>query len=137
VAGEPIAFAAEIDKVASNIDHFWITIRISETGSLRIALSTHSRLSAAAGFDPRMRVGMIASEWGELPAAGLLMCAGLDYQEIEAATPVTYIEYERRRWKPCSWKRQAAPSSSRLGVSCTFAIISESTRCTAGARVAA
>lgn len=70
-------------------------IRIGETGSLCIALSTHSRLSAAAGFDPRMRVGMIASERAELPAAGLLTCAGLDYQEIEAATPVTYIEYER------------------------------------------
>jgi hypothetical protein len=42
-----------------------------------------------------MRVGMIASERAELPAAGLLTCAGLDYQEIEAATPVTYIEYER------------------------------------------
>lgn len=81
--------------MASNIDHFWIMIRIGETGSLCIALSTHSRLSAAAGFDPRMRVGMIASGWTELPAAGLLTCAGLDYQEIEAATPVTYIEYER------------------------------------------
>ncbi len=95
VAGKPIAFAAEIDKVASNIDHFWITIRIGEAGSLRIALSTHSRQSAAAGFDPRVRLGLIAEEWAALPAAGLRTCAGLDYHVIEAATPVIYLEYER------------------------------------------
>ena len=70
VAGEPISFAAEIDQVVSNIDHFWITVRIGKAGSLRIALSTHSRQNAAAGFDPRVRVGMIASTWLELPATG-------------------------------------------------------------------
>jgi hypothetical protein len=95
VAGEPIAFAAEIDRVVSNIDHFWITIRIGPPGPLRIALSTHSRQSAAAGFDPRVRVGILASGWTALPAAGLLTCSGLDYRAIEAATPVTYLEYER------------------------------------------
>jgi hypothetical protein len=94
-AGAPIAFAAEIDKVASNIDHFWITIQLDTGASLRIALSTYSRQNAAAGFDPRMRLGVIASGWSELPAAGLLTCAGLDYRAIEAATPVTYVEYER------------------------------------------
>lgn len=95
VAGEPIAFAAEIDRVVSNIDHFWITIRVGPAGPLRIALSTHSRQNAAAGFDPRVRVGILASKWAELPAAGLLTCPGLDYREIEAATPVNYLEYER------------------------------------------
>jgi hypothetical protein len=95
VAGEPLSFAAEIDKVASNIDHFWITIRTGEAGSLRIALSTHSRQNAAAGFDPRVRVGVIASAWTELPTAGVIGCAGLDYRTIEAAAPLTYLEYER------------------------------------------
>jgi hypothetical protein len=95
VAGEPISFATEIDQVVSNIDHFWITVRIGKVGSSRIALSTHSRQNAAAGFDPRVRVGMTASAWIELPATGLLSCAGLDYRTIEATTPVTYLEYER------------------------------------------
>jgi hypothetical protein len=94
-AGVPIAFAAEIDRVPANIDHFWITIRTSDTDSLRIALSTYSRQNAAAGFDPRMRIGLVASPWTELPAAGLLPSPGLDYRVIEAATPVTYVEYER------------------------------------------
>ena len=95
VAGAPVAFAAETDAVASNIDHFWITIGIDHGELLRIALSTHSRQNAAAGFDPRVRVGVVVSAWRELPAPGVLKSRGLDYREIEAAGPVTYIEYER------------------------------------------
>jgi hypothetical protein len=95
VAGVPIAFAAETDRVPSNIDHFWITIEMGSSEPVLIALSTHSRQNAAAGFDPRVRVGVVASAWRELPASGLLPCQGLDYREIEAAGPVTYIEQER------------------------------------------
>jgi hypothetical protein len=95
VAGKPIGFAAEVDRVVSNIDHVWITIRVGEGESLRIALSTHSRQNAAAGFDARVRVGMIGSSWTELPATGLQTCAGLDYRAIEAATPVNDTAYER------------------------------------------
>jgi hypothetical protein len=95
VAGVPIAFAAEIDNVVKNIDHFWITIGMGQSESLRIALSTHSRQNAAAGFDPRVRVGVVPSHWRELPKPGVLACRGLDYREIEAANPVTFIEYER------------------------------------------
>jgi hypothetical protein len=94
-AGVPIAFAAETDRVPANIDHFWITIGIGSGEPIRIALSTHSRQNAAAGFDPRVRVGIIVSSWQELSSVGMTGCRGLDYQEIEAAQPVTYIEYER------------------------------------------
>lgn len=95
MAGVPIAFAAEIDRVPSNIDHFWITIAIGGNEPLRIALSTHSRQNAAAGFDPRVRVGIISSAWQKLPPAGMVEYRGLDYQEIEAGEPVTFIEYAR------------------------------------------
>ncbi len=95
VAGEPVAFAAEIDKVASNIDHFWITIRMGDLGPLRIALSTHSRQNAAAGFDARLRVGVVTTTWEGLPAAGMVEDPGLDYARIEAETPVKFVEYER------------------------------------------
>jgi hypothetical protein len=95
VAGSPIAFAAEIDRLPANIDHFWITIGIGSGEPIRIALSTHSRQNAAAGFDPRMRIGIVASTWRELLAAGLVKSPGLDYRTIEAAAPVNYIEYDR------------------------------------------
>lgn len=95
MAGEPVAFAAEIDKVPSNIDHFWITIRMGDLGPLRIALSTHSRQNAAAGFDARLRLGVLATRWEGLPAAGMVEDPGLDYALIEAETPVKFLEQER------------------------------------------
>jgi hypothetical protein len=95
VAGVPIAFAAETDRVPSNIDHFWITIGMGGGEPIRIALSTHSRQNAVAGFDPRVRVGIVTSPWLKLPAAGMAEFPGLDYHAIEAAGPVTYVHYER------------------------------------------
>ena len=42
-----------------------------------------------------MRVGLIASTWRELPATGLSKSPCLDYQSLEAATTVAYVEYGR------------------------------------------
>ena len=95
VAGVPIAFVAEIDRVPANIDHFWITLGVGSGEPIRIALSTHSRQNAAAGFDARVRVGVVTSAWSELPSKGIVGSHGLDYHSIEAAEPVTYLEYER------------------------------------------
>jgi hypothetical protein len=95
VAGAPIAFAAEIDRVPANIDHFWITLGTGTGEPVRVALSTHSRQNAAGGFDARMRVGIVPSTWQTLPPAGLAKSGCLDYQVLEAASPVTYVEYER------------------------------------------
>jgi hypothetical protein len=95
VAGTPITFAAEIDAAPANIDHFWITIGFGNGDPIRISLSTHSRQSAAAGLDPRIRLGIVASSWTELPPAGFEKSAGLDYRAIERASPVTYVEQAR------------------------------------------
>src|SRR5688500_10148925 len=72
VAGAPIAFAAESDRVPANNDHFWITIGMGTGEPIRIALNTHSRQNAAGGFDPRLRIGMVASIWKGLPPPGLV-----------------------------------------------------------------
>jgi hypothetical protein len=95
VAGTPLAFAAEVDPVPANIDHFWINLGLGVGDPIRLALSTHSRQNAAAGFDPRIRLGILASAWEKLPAAGVKKSPGLDYGSIDIATPVTYVEYER------------------------------------------
>lgn len=67
---------------------------MGDAGPLRIALSTHSRQNAAAGFDARVRVGVIEGA-PSLPAAGIVPSSGLDYSTLEAETPVAYLEYER------------------------------------------
>jgi hypothetical protein len=95
LAGTPIAFAAELDPVPANIDHFWITIGVGTGEPIRIALSTSSRQNAAAGFDPRIRLGIQISTWTELPVARAMKSPGLDYGSIEVASPASYVEYER------------------------------------------
>jgi hypothetical protein len=95
VAGTPIAFAAETDRVLANIDHFWITLATGAAEPVLVTLSTHSRQNAAAGFDARMRLGTIASTWAELPTAGVTKSTGLDYAALEAVSPVTYIALDR------------------------------------------
>ena len=42
-----------------------------------------------------MRLGIVTSTWSELPPAVVEKLAGLDYRTIEAASSVTYREYER------------------------------------------
>lgn len=95
VAGTPISFAAETDRVPANIDHFWITIGTGSGEPIRIALSTHSRQNANAGFDPRMRIAIVQSVWDEPPSPGLEKSAALNYATIDAASSPAYIEYER------------------------------------------
>jgi hypothetical protein len=95
VAGEPIAFAPETDDDPEKIDHFWITIRAGSYGPIRIALSTYSRSNAAAGFDPRMRVGILVSNWSAIPDRGLFDSPWCDYAELEKENPVAYVERER------------------------------------------
>jgi hypothetical protein len=94
-AGTPISFAAETDRIPANIDHFWITIGFGTGEPIRISLSTYSRQNAAAGFDARMRIGIVAATWTELPPSGLLKSPGLDYHAIEQSSPITYPEYDR------------------------------------------
>lgn len=93
--GTPISFAAEHDPNPANIDHFWITLGLGTGEPIRLSLSTRSRQNAAAGFDPRIRLGIVSSTWTEKPALGLVKSSGLDYRAIEQASPVAYTERER------------------------------------------
>ena len=90
-----MSFAREADINPAKIDHFWVTIRAGSFGLLRISISTWSLKHAADGFDPRMRVAVLPSIWSQLPGSGLFPAPGLDYAELECATPAVYREIER------------------------------------------
>ena len=94
-AGELVTFEREVSPDPGKTDHFWITIRAGDFGLLRISISTYSLKHLADGFDPRMRVGVVASNWSQLPASGVFPAAGLDYAEFERASPVVYQEMEQ------------------------------------------
>ena len=87
--------AIETDDDDRKVDHVWITVRAGEFGRLRISLSTCSRQSRAAGFDPRVRVGSLSSTWTELPTAGVREVAAFDYAALEAAQQIEYVAHER------------------------------------------
>ena len=95
VVGEVASVAIESDDDPAKIDHVWINVRAGEYGRVQVSLSTASRQSRAAGFDPRVRVGVIHSVWAELPRPGVRMTPPLDYGLLEAAHPVVYASYER------------------------------------------
>ncbi len=95
VAGEPANFQVEIDRDPRKIDHVWITIRAGRFGRLRISINTWSLKHEADGFDPRMRVGRLASPWTQLPESGVFPARRLDYAELERGQSISYPEMER------------------------------------------
>jgi hypothetical protein len=95
VAGDVAAVAIEEEEDELKIDHVWITVRAGEFGRVQISLSTCSRQSRAAGFDPRIRIGIVTSRWNELPSAGLREITPLDYRVLESAEHIRYTPYER------------------------------------------
>lgn len=75
-------------------DHVWITLEAPPFGRLRAAVNTLSRLNRAAGFDSRVRLGIVRSTWEEKPPPGLVEEQGQDYALIESVTNVLYEHYE-------------------------------------------
>ena len=94
-AGEPANFQVETDDDPLRIDHVWITIWAGRFGRLRISISTWSLKHAADGFDSRMRVGVLAAPWTQLPESGVFPARGLDYAEFERLQPIAYPEMDR------------------------------------------
>jgi len=95
VAGIPESVAIEQDPDPRKNDHVWITIRAGGFGPLQIALSTMSRQSGAAGFDPRIRIATVTSNWTELPVAGVFAAEGLDYATMMAERSLELVPFER------------------------------------------
>ncbi|MBE2203655.1 MAG: hypothetical protein IAE94_04915 [Chthoniobacterales bacterium] len=86
---------AEVEKHPNprEIDHLWI--RIQADGEVVLSINTSSKRNRLAGFDARIRVGVIRGEWEVLPPSGTWVCASNDYAELESQTNVFFEHYER------------------------------------------
>lgn len=86
---------AEVEehKATDTIDHVWI--RIHAGHEIIISVNTFSRKNQLAGFDPRVRVGLIRGTWDCLPPRGAEICPRNDYEEIEAYSNVFFEHYRR------------------------------------------
>lgn len=92
--GKPVAWSVEEHINPRQIDHVWITVHAPEFGTLKISLSTRSRKSRDAGFDERVRLGIVPDTWAELPASGVDLSPPFDYAEIERAKEIAFSEIE-------------------------------------------
>jgi hypothetical protein len=95
VRGVPYAVALEETSDPLELDHIWLTLEVPPFGRLRVVINTLSRLNRDAGFDARIRVGIVRSTYSEKPATGLEECAGQDYALIEATQKINYEPFER------------------------------------------
>ena len=94
VTGVPYTVEVEQSEDPLRVDHVWITLEVPPFGRIRTAINTLSRFNRDAGFDSRVRLGIVAGTWEEKPENGLLEERGQDYAMIEAALPVTYEFHE-------------------------------------------
>ncbi len=95
VVGQPIGYRIEANRNTDRIDHLSISVRAGNADVIEIALNTFSLRNARRGRDPRIRLAIVVSTWGALPAAGIFPSDGLLYAAVEAENKVAYHEYER------------------------------------------
>jgi hypothetical protein len=95
VRGVPYTVVVEESPDPLKIDHVWLTLEVPPFGRLRAAVNTLSRINRDAGFDSRIRVGIVRSTYTEKPSTGLEECPGQDYTLIEATQKVAYEPFDR------------------------------------------
>jgi len=93
VVGRIVGADVEEGATPEEIDHVWIRIHAGE--EVLASVNTSSRINLLAGFDPRIRVGLIRGTWMNLPPHGAAVCPSNDYGEIEARANVFFEHYER------------------------------------------
>ncbi len=94
LVGIPIVFEIERAVDHKRIDHVWLDVKAGDEGLFRISLNTLSLKSLQSGFDPRIRVAIVPSQWTEIPALGIFPSQGLNYDHMTTAD-VDFCEYEQ------------------------------------------
>ena len=95
VRGVPYTVTHEVAENPEDADHIHLTMEVPPFGRLRAAVNTFSRLNRAAGFDARIRMGIVAAPYDKKPEPGLEELPGQDYAQLEAILPIAYESYDR------------------------------------------
>ncbi|MEO5722168.1 MAG: hypothetical protein ABIR71_11945 [Chthoniobacterales bacterium] len=96
VSGTIARVVVETSDRVEKIDHVWIDLETGLEGILRLSLSTCSRQSRNAGFDPRIWVGIVHSSWTELPTPGIEPGQPFNYATLESTRRTDYLAFARR-----------------------------------------
>ena len=95
VRGVPYTVTRVTAENPEDADHIHLTIEVPPYGRLRAAVNTFSRLNRDAGFDSRIRMGIVTSTYEKKPEPGLEELPGQDYAQLEAILPIAYEHYDR------------------------------------------
>lgn len=95
VRGVPYTVTHEITENPEDADHIHLTLEVPPFGRLHAAVNTFSKLNRDAGFDSRIRMGIVSAPYEKKPAPGLEELPGQDYAQLEAILPIAYESYER------------------------------------------
>jgi len=93
--GENATARVEEGSDPRRLDHVWITMRTSTAHTLTIAVNTSSLRSRDAGFDSRVRLGILREQWEGLPSPIFEPWQTFDYANIEKSSNIYYEPYER------------------------------------------
>ncbi len=72
------------------IDHVLITMDVGRGPRLLVSVNTLSKRNREAGFDARLRVGVVREAWTILPPRGIEPMDTFDYAAVEATQNVFY-----------------------------------------------
>jgi hypothetical protein len=93
--GGNLSARVEQHRDPAHIDHVWIRMKAGEIGSVQVSVNTSSRRNLVAGFDSRVRVGVITAPWEDLPSRGFEPWPRFSYDDFEKSTNVFFEHYER------------------------------------------
>lgn len=83
----------EYSAIRHSSDHVHLVVTPGEGVQVHVALNTLSRRNRDAGFEPRIRVGILRESYAELPASGVFDAGSLDYTSLEQQANIFYEYY--------------------------------------------
>ena len=76
-------------------DHLWISLDPGFGMRVTVSVNTWSHRNAEAGFDPRVRLGILRGSCEEFPERGFNECRRFSYEDLPGQEEVDYRHLER------------------------------------------
>jgi len=95
VVGNHLKGAAEPSGPDRHPDHFWISLDSGFGIRISVSINTWSLRNAEAGFDPRVRLGILRGRWESFPERGFSECHRFSYRDLPGEDAVDYRPLER------------------------------------------
>lgn len=93
--GRTLSAALEVHERQEEVDHVRFVMDAGPWGRIVVAVNTTSKRNRLAGFDPRVRVGIIRGHEPDPPATGVYALAAFDYAEVERSANVFFEHHTR------------------------------------------